>query len=497
MARQDPVERLVWANLGLLPRTLRQIGGYYRGMFLISLTIWLLTLPLVMARFHLITPVSLLLNPLAWAPMSLALVSGLATLLLGGWAPPLAWLSGMLCNGCLWFVERLVAAAHWAPWGHFWTPGPAEWWLTGFYAALAAAAAFPRLRPPRRWAVAALAAWITIGFAAAGLRSWSDRGRMTCTFLSVGHGLAVVMEFPSGEAMLYDAGQMGSPHAATRAIAGYSWSRGRSRLDGVVLSHADIDHYNGLPGVLERFSVGAIYVTPQMFQQTNKAVLALHEAIDRSGARLRRVWSGDRLSAGGDCTMEVIHPPQLGVAGRDNANSLTLLVCCRGRRILLTGDLESPGLDDVMAEEPLHCDVLLAPHHGSKRSEPEDLAAWSTPGWTIISNDRRIDLRSVVAAYRAVGSRVLHTGELGAITFTIDAAGIRAAGFLSRRGKTGPPLPSGEGRGEGRRRRRSTSIGQSRGYKYSLPGLPKSVMCPFSASYRSSLLYSTGLDCLR
>ena len=130
--------------------------------------------------------------------------------------------------------------------------------------------------------------------------------------------------------------------------------------------------------------------------------------------------------------MEVLHPPRLGVAGRDNANSLTLLVRCRRRRILLTGDLEPPGLDDVMAEEPLHCDVLLAPHHGSRRSEPESLAAWSTPGWTIISNDRRFDLRSVAAAYRAVGSQVLHTGELGAVAVTIDAAGIRAAGFLRR-----------------------------------------------------------------
>ena len=90
-------------------RTLRQVGGYYRGLFFISLTVWLLTLPLVMARFHLITPVAMLLNPLVWAPMSLALVSGLATLLLGGWAPPLAIVSGMLCNGCLWLVESLVA----------------------------------------------------------------------------------------------------------------------------------------------------------------------------------------------------------------------------------------------------------------------------------------------------------------------------------------------------------------------------------------------------
>ncbi len=73
--------------------------------------------------------------------------------------------------------------------------------------------------------------------------------------------------------MLYDAGELAAPAAATRTIAGFLWSRGITHLDAVVLSHADVDHYNGLPGVLERFSVGAIYVTPQMFEKHNPAIL--------------------------------------------------------------------------------------------------------------------------------------------------------------------------------------------------------------------------------
>jgi competence protein ComEC len=42
----------------------------------------------------------------------------------------------------------------------------------------------------------------------------------------------------------------------------------------------------------------------------------------------------------------------------------------QGRRLLLPGDLESPGLDELLAESPLDCDVLLAPHHGSLQSDP-------------------------------------------------------------------------------------------------------------------------------
>ncbi len=242
----------------------------------------------------------------------------------------------------------------------------------------------------------------------------------------------MVLELPSGQTMLYDAGEFGSPVAASRAVAGFLWSRGITHLDAVVLSHADIDHYNGLPGVLERFSVGAIYVTPVMFDRHNPAILALADAIRRSGTPLREVWAGNRFSGGPDCTLEVLHPPQRGILGSENANSLVLLVQCGGRRILLTGDLAPPGLDDVMAEQPLHCDVLLVPHHGSRESKPKDLAAWCTPHWAVISGDRRLNLRPTEAIYRAAGSQVLHTADLGAVRVTVDPAGIRTEGFLKR-----------------------------------------------------------------
>ena len=69
-----------------------------------------------------------------------------------------------------------------------------------------------------------------------------------------------MIELPSGQTMLYDAGHMGDAAGAVRAISESLWSHGLRHLDTVVLSHPDLDHYNALPGLLERFSVGAVYV---------------------------------------------------------------------------------------------------------------------------------------------------------------------------------------------------------------------------------------------
>jgi competence protein ComEC len=238
----------------------------------------------------------------------------------------------------------------------------------------------------------------------------------------MGHGTCAVMELPSGQTILYDAGSLGSPDAATQTIASFLWWRGIERIDAVVLSHADIDHYNAMPGLIERFPIGVAYISPMMFDPIAtggklNAPNYLREVLQRSGVPLREIWMNDRLRTDDpNVAITVLHPPREGVFGRDNANSLFLAVEFAGKRILLPGDLESPGIDLVMADPPLDCDILLAPHHGSEQSDPPGFAAWCTPEWVVMSG-RRPD-RTMLAhrSYQQAGAVVEHTALVGAIT---------------------------------------------------------------------------------
>ena len=426
-SEQDPLDRVIAESRGWPQRRLWAIGRFVRGLTLVSATIWLLTMPLVMARFHIFSPVAVLLNTLLWVPMVMALMTGFGTLVLGILPGPSGAIFGYVCDASVWLLQTCVNAAREVPGSHFWVPGPADWWLAGFYGGLALLAAFPRIRPPRRWCLALLAVWIAVGFAAAADR---DQPRLDCTFLSMGHGCAVVLELPDGKTLLYDAGRFGAPGSGTRSIAGFLWSRGHTHLDAVVLSHGDVDHYNALPGLLERFSVGVIYVSPMMFENDNSALTALKQAINESGVPLREIRASDLLPGGEDCRIEVLHPPQRGVLGGDNPNTIVLAVEYLGRRILLPGDLDTPGLNAVLAEEPLDCDVILAPHHGSRRSNPPGMAAWCTPEWVVISGSRRWDPGPVIEAYRTAGSRVLHTADVGAVSVAIEPTGVSVDSFL-------------------------------------------------------------------
>jgi competence protein ComEC len=164
-----------------------------------------------------------------------------------------------------------------------------------------------------------------------------------------------------------------------------------------------------------------------MFDDENRSLAALREAIEEAEVPIREVFANDRLRGGEGCGIEVLHPPPRGVLGNDNANSLVLAIEYQGRRILLPGDLEDAGLRDLLAEEPWDCDVLLAPHHGSRRSNPPGLAAWCTPEWVIVSGSLSDYEPETEATYRAAGAEVVHTGRVGAVRILIDQQRLEVA----------------------------------------------------------------------
>ena len=422
LTKPDALDHLIARTRPWPVRAARQAMRWWWRLALASLAVWLVMMPLVMARFHLVSPVAVLLNVLLWVPITIGLLCGFGVLLFGWLLPPLGAVLGFICDLNLAFVEKSVALAREVPGSHFWVPGPADWWLAGFYGGLALLLAAGPLRPPRRWCLALLAAWIAVGFTAPPVNARPD-DRLDCTFLGVGHGCSVVLELPGGQTMLYDAGSLGSGRRSARSIAAYLWSRGITRIDAVVLSHADADHYNALPELIRRFDVGVVYVSPLMFDPVLPAGNESHAEGPRrlrallaaQGVPIRQIWRGDRLRTSSDVKIDVLHPPRLGVFGSDNANSIVLSIEYAGRRILLPGDLESPGLEDVLAEEPVPYDVLLAPHHGSRRSDPPEFAAWSTPRWVVISGGKQGDFDPVIETYRHAGAEVLLTAQVGAV----------------------------------------------------------------------------------
>jgi competence protein ComEC len=453
----DPIARLVERSRAPLERRLRRAGRLVWEVALTGAAVWAATAPLVAATCHLVSPVGLVLNPLVAPLVALAMAWGFLCLA----AAPL---SDMLAAGCGWACDAtlrcIAACVAWAadlPGGFFWVAGPPPWWVVGWYVLLAATALLANRESLARigtWVYVA-AAWAGVGICIHGLGNavWPRPPALRAMVASMGHGLGIVVRSPTGRCLVYDAGRLGAPAAARRAMAAVLWSEGVTRIDTLVVSHADADHFNAVPELLERFSIGEIIVPPQFLESTSWAARELVRLAGWAGVPLRPMQAGDSFAVDPLCRARVLHPapppPRRGKSPArpapppdgDNQTSLVLSLECAGRRILLTGDIEGPALERFVASAPDPCDVLVAPHHGSRTSLPPDIARVTRPDWVIVSGPGAAGWRMVRDAYArargdGVAATVLKTGGVGAggaIAISLAAGGVGVAQYADGR----------------------------------------------------------------
>jgi competence protein ComEC len=200
----------------------------------------------------------------------------------------------------------------------------------------------------------------------------------------------------------------------------------------VILSHADLDHFNGLPDLLDRFAVGQVTCTPTFADKTTPGVRHTLNVLRARAIPMRIVKAGDRLTAG-DVSLEVLHPPTVGPEGNENARSLVLQIRHAGHIILLTGDLEGLGLQRVLGElPPRRVDVLMAPHHGSHLTNTPDLTRWARPRVAVSCQGRLPAANKVAERYTRVGARFLDTHRHGAVTIPSHASGLVVETFRTK-----------------------------------------------------------------
>jgi competence protein ComEC len=190
---QDPLDRLIARTRPWPVRAMRQIAANSGRLVVASVVIWLVVCPLVMARFHLVSPIAIVLGPILSVPVAIAMATGFGIFAIGWLIPPLAAGLGFVCDANLAFMQTSVEWGRAAPGNHYWVAGPSDWWLAVFYGALAVWALVPRWTPPGRWCVGVLSGWIALGLAIplaaprddarlAGSLCWNCRGgRRSCT----------------------------------------------------------------------------------------------------------------------------------------------------------------------------------------------------------------------------------------------------------------------------------------------------------------------------
>lgn len=396
----------------------------------VGLMVWLVTLPLVVYNFHRASPIAVLVNPLVWIPIASGLLSGFAVLFFGPWCPPLAQLFGWVCDMSLKLAHATIVWADQLTGAHMWLPSPSGCWIGLIYGTW-----FLWLNSGPRWRL-----WTGCGCWAIGLAAWllswlgpclfpPSTSQLRCTFFAVGHGTCVLIELPCGNALLYDAGRFGSPRPLVQYLSETIWSRRIARIDLAIVSHADSDHFNALPGLVERVAVRDVALPRPLSESSSLLSHQLARFLEEKSLPTRLLAAGEVIRFPDGVTLDVLHPPAGFRPETDNSGSIVVRIRYAGRTILLPGDLEGSGQQRLISGRPIAIDVLMSPHHASVHSNRPNWSQWARARHVVICDAGPLP-EETVAAYRLAGTRVWYTQECGAIEVTIDRDGtLRLAGY--------------------------------------------------------------------
>ena len=209
------------------------------------------------------------------------------------------------------------------------------------------------------------------------------RDRLSISILDVGQGDAILVTTPAGHRILIDGGPSG---VALSQALGRELPAGVHRIDLVVLSHAQDDHLVGLVGVLDRYEVGAVLLSP--LEGETAANHAWQEALAEQAVPVREAVAGEWLDLGEGAWLEVLGPAaDLPAAAADlNSASVVLRLVHGSVSFLLTGDLTAEGEDALLGRGPaLASTVLKVGHHGSDGSTTAAFLAAVRPAVAAIS----------------------------------------------------------------------------------------------------------------
>lgn len=404
-------------------RNLKTLARFFAQMAWLSACVTGISLPLVWQQFHLVSLVSVFTNVAVWAGLMVALPMGVLTVILD---PIHSWLGAVPGTLCHWALQYMWTVIEWTeslPGGHYWLPSPSGASVGCFYVVMAVSLLW-RSRRATWFRCGWVVVWGLVACWIATRHAPLPANTLEATFVDVGHGTSVILRTDDGKVWLYDCGRMGNSLGTSRDIDTALWSLGVTQLDGVFLSHADADHYNALPAILNRFGVDVLITPPGMLIRDWDALADVRTAIADHGITVREVAAGGLGDVIETTSMTVLHPPPGGIRGSDNANSLVLRIDHFGKVLLLPGDLEPPGTESLIsAARPPAGGVLMAPHHGSLSMNADAVLAWARPRETIVSGSRRAARVEVEAMLSVTGSGVYVTARKGAVRVRLDELG--------------------------------------------------------------------------
>jgi competence protein ComEC len=198
-------------------------------------------------------------------------------------------------------------------------------------------------------------------------------------FLDVGQGDSELVVFPGGITMMTDAGP-------TDAVLGSLEKAllGKRYIDLALITHPQLDHFNGYNFILDHYDVGAFLYNGRDDSDV-AAWTDLKNKIVAKHIPFITLAAGDSVHYGED-EVDILSPDrEFAQSAELNDTGLVEMIRTGDFRALFTADIGFNVEDWLVANvKDLRADVLKVPHHGSKYSSGDAFLRAVDPSVAVI-----------------------------------------------------------------------------------------------------------------
>ena len=258
-------------------------------------------------------------------------------------------------------------------------------------------------------------------------------------FVDVGQGDCTVIKTPNNKNIIVDGGGNSNSESnydiGENIVLPYLLNRKIGKLDYMIISHFDSDHYQGLEYVIKNLKVKTVIIPKQLEENYNcKEFLKIAK---KKKVKVVEVKAGDRIELDKNLYMLVLWPVDDGIMENiTNNNSLVFKIFYNNCSILFTGDIEEVAEKEIISKydneifrkkNMLKADILKVAHHGSKTSSTEEFLKMVKPKIALIGVGKNNKFghpnEEVIKRISSMGTNIFRTDLSGEIKISINKKG--------------------------------------------------------------------------
>jgi len=331
-----------------------------------SLSVMAFTVPLTVAHFGLVALLSPITNLLTLWAVPICFCGGWISCMLSA-IPFAGEISAWIISWLARYIFAIAEIVSSVPFGVIYAQTRGIWLWIGLCYVLALIVSLLKLGVILSSSIVGLG---TLGLMALLIffNSSFYNGRESVDVLDVGQGQCITVMTDQFTGII-DCGNVNTVKDAGTLAAAHLYSRGRDRVDFLLLSHLHEDHAGGAVMLMETIKVNTV-ILPSDYDDSDELYADIVNCAERNGVEILTISDNCYI----ECSDVEIELFKGGEFANDNERCLITKLKVGGMRLLLLADSTVRMQEKLVLEEKLDdIGAIVVSHHGSKYSCSEEL----------------------------------------------------------------------------------------------------------------------------